>query len=226
MTKYVGKHRTPPKWTSRKTLATLTATAGILTIPSAPAWADPPEIPSVIGMAPTIPLELPHWKAAPKVKKVKVVKKTIVKEAAVVEPPVSPRTSELPTPDPAPVGGTLGAQALAVAMQYLGWPYMGDGATWGGTSPADGGFDCSGLVQWAYSQVGVSLPRTSGAQAGVGWEVSYDNMQPGDIVVVSGGGHVGLYAGNGQMINAPEPGENIKLSPVSWFPIYAIRRVG
>jgi cell wall-associated NlpC family hydrolase len=175
-------------------------------------------------MAPVIhavPLDL---KAAPQIKKTK----TKIKEVVHDQPPVSPWTSELPTPEQVKpvVDGSLGQQALAVAMQYMGWPYVGDGSTYGGTSPADGGFDCSGLVQWAYSQVGISLPRTSSAQAGAGWEVGYDDLRPGDIVVVSGGGHVGLYAGNGQIINAPSPGQNITLSPINWFPIYALRRVG
>ena len=77
-------------------------------------------------------------------------------------------------------------------MQYLGTPYV-----WGGASP--GGFDCSGLVVYAYAQVGVSLPHSSYAQYGAGVPVSYDQLQPGDLVFFYGLGHVGIYIGGGSV---------------------------
>ena len=78
-------------------------------------------------------------------------------------------------------------------MQHLGTPYV-----WGGASP--GGFDCSGLVMWAFAQVGVSLPHSSYAQYGSGVPVSRDQLQPGDLVFFDGLGHVGIYIGGGQFV--------------------------
>ena len=103
-------------------------------------------------------------------------------------------------------GGVVG-----VAMQYLGTPYV-----WGGASP--GGFDCSGLVMYAFAQVGVSLPHSSYAQYGMGVPVSYDQLQPGDLVFFSGLGHVGIYIGGGQFIHAPHTGDVVKISAMSgWY---------
>jgi len=69
--------------------------------------------------------------------------------------------------------------------------------------PRPGSFDCSGLVQWAYKQAGVSVPRTSQGQAGVGTPVAQQDRQPGGIVAFYGGGHVGIYAGKGNVVHAP-----------------------
>ena len=86
-----------------------------------------------------------------------------------------------------------GSSIVSIAMQYVGTPYV-----YGGSSPS--GFDCSGFVQYVYAQAGISLPRTSGAQAAAGPAVSMSEAQPGDIVYY--GYHVGIYAGNGMMIDA------------------------
>ncbi|MHB1776963.1 MAG: NlpC/P60 family protein [Acidimicrobiales bacterium] len=123
-------------------------------------------------------------------------------------------------------GGTggLGSAAVADAVQYLGVPYQ-----WGGSTPA--GFDCSGLVQYVYGQLGVTLPRTSQEQATVGTAVpSLAAAQPGDLVFFPGSdgtaaspGHVGIYVGNGEMIDAPYTGASVRIEPVG-DPV-AIRRV-
>jgi cell wall-associated NlpC family hydrolase len=94
---------------------------------------------------------------------------------------------------------------VAYAMSQLGVPYV-----WGGASP--GGFDCSGLVMWAYAQVGVSLPHSSYAQWGYGVPVSADQLEPGDLVFFDGLGHVGLYIGGGQFIEAPHTGAFVQIS--------------
>jgi cell wall-associated NlpC family hydrolase len=110
------------------------------------------------------------------------------------------------TPVAAPAsnyGGVVG-----IAMQYLGTPYV-----WGGASP--GGFDCSGLVTYAYSQVGVSLPHSSYAQYGAGVPVSMSELQPGDLVFFYGLGHVGIYIGGGSFIHAPHTGDVVKISSIS-----------
>ncbi len=100
---------------------------------------------------------------------------------------------------------------VGVAMQFLGTPYV-----WGGAAP--GGFDCSGLVMYAFAQVGVSLPHSSYAQWGYGVPVSKDQLQPGDIVFFDGLGHVGLYIGGGQFIHAPHTGDVVKISSLSgWY---------
>lgn len=95
------------------------------------------------------------------------------------------------------------------AMRYLGVPYL-----WGGTTTA--GFDCSGLVQKVYSDLGIALPRTSEEQATVGQAVpSLNQAQPGDLVFYgSPAEHVGIYIGNGEMINAPHTGTDVQVDPV------------
>jgi cell wall-associated NlpC family hydrolase len=111
---------------------------------------------------------------------------------------------------PAPAaryGGVVG-----VAMQYLGVPYV-----WGGASPS--GFDCSGLVMYAYSQVGVSLPHNAAMQYGYGTPVSSAELQPGDIVFFNGLGHNGIYIGGGQFVHSPHTGDVVKISSLSdsWY---------
>ena len=105
--------------------------------------------------------------------------------------------------------------AVAEAKKHLGTKYV-----WGGAAP--GGFDCSGLVQYCYNKVGVSLPRTTYDQINRGKAVSRKNLQPGDLVFPHTG-HVGIYTGNGKMIHAPKTGDVVKISAITKF--YAGRRV-
>ena len=113
-------------------------------------------------------------------------------DAAVQEAP-----SPSPEPEEAPAegGSAAGQAAVAAAKSQMGQPYV-----WGGTG--NGGFDCSGLTQWAYSQAGVDLPRTADQQA-IGQQVSADQLQPGDLVVWDG--HVAMYSGNGEIVEAGDP---------------------
>jgi cell wall-associated NlpC family hydrolase len=101
---------------------------------------------------------------------------------------------------------------VGIAMSQIGTPYV-----WGGSAP--GGFDCSGLVMWAFAQVGVSLPHSSYAQYGYGVAVSQDQLEPGDLVFFDGLGHVGIYIGGGQFIHAPHTGDVVKISSLSesWY---------
>lgn len=108
---------------------------------------------------------------------------------------------------------------VAYASNFLGVPYV-----WGGTSPS--GFDCSGLVQYVYAHFGISLPRTSQTQQGVGTPVSRDNLQPGDLVFFgSPAYHVGIYVGNGSYINAPKTGDVVKIASIGRSDFSGGRRI-
>jgi cell wall-associated NlpC family hydrolase len=101
---------------------------------------------------------------------------------------------------------------VAIAMRYLGVPYV-----WGGASP--GGFDCSGFVMYVYAQVGVSLPHYTGAQWSMGVPVARSDLEPGDLVFFDGLGHVGIYIGGGQFIHAPHTGTVVQISSLDsgWY---------
>ena len=116
---------------------------------------------------------------------------------------------------------STGASAVALAKQHLGTPYV-----FGGSEP--GGFDCSGLVQWVYGQLGVDLPRHSTDQGAAGVEVSPEDAQPGDLVYFDRPGsvdHIGIYAGAGQWVVAPHTGAKVRVEPVDLQRATSIRRV-
>ena len=97
-----------------------------------------------------------------------------------------------------------GSSVVSYATQFVGNPYV-----WGGTSLTSGA-DCSGFVQSVYANFGVSLPRTSYEQQNAGYEVSYADAQPGDLICY--GGHVAIYMGNGQIVHASTERTGIKIS--------------
>ena len=105
----------------------------------------------------------------------------------------------------APRKPTLGQRAVKVALRAVGTPY-----SWGGASPSSG-FDCSGLVYWAYGRLGISVPHSSYALYGVGRSVPRTALRAGDILFFSGLGHVGIYVGRGRMVHAPQSGEDVKI---------------
>ncbi|WP_242703950.1 C40 family peptidase [Candidatus Enterococcus moelleringii] len=108
---------------------------------------------------------------------------------------------------------------ILTAKQYLGVPYV-----WGGTSPA--GFDCSGLMQWVFAQNGISIPRVSQAQQASIKEIPISEVQPGDLVFWGRPAHhVALYIGDGYFIQAPQPGETVKITHSSWYPFESAGRV-
>ncbi len=121
---------------------------------------------------------------------------------------------------PATAGGSEGEAVVAAARKYLGVPYV-----WGGTDPATG-LDCSGLVQLVYKQFGIDLPRVSRDQAQAGRPVAgMAQARPGDILAFdSPVDHVGIYIGNGKMIEAPRTGLDVRVADVPETPT-AIRRV-
>ena len=100
---------------------------------------------------------------------------------------------------------SVGARAVRIALKAVGIPYH-----WGGESPASG-FDCSGLVRWAYGRLGVALPHNSYALYGEGRRVSRARMKSGDVLFFEGLGHVGLYLGRGRMVHAPQSGRLVEV---------------
>jgi cell wall-associated NlpC family hydrolase len=100
---------------------------------------------------------------------------------------------------------TIGERAATIALKAVGVPYR-----WGGASLA-GGFDCSGLVYWAYGRLGVELPHSSYALFDRGRRVARARMKPGDLLFFSGLGHVGLYLGAGRMVHAPSSGRRVEV---------------
>jgi peptidoglycan DL-endopeptidase CwlO len=128
-----------------------------------------------------------------------------------------------PTTGPSAGGATsgVGAAVVETAREYLGVPYV-----WGGESLAEGGLDCSGLVQLVLGRHGVDVPRVAADQMRVGTEVAtLAEARPGDLVVQRGGKHIGIYVGDGQMIHAPRPGETVEITPVTQASVTTIRRV-
>ena len=114
---------------------------------------------------------------------------------------------------------TTSSRTTSFALAQVGKAY-----SWGATGP--NAFDCSGLMVYSYSAMGVSLPRTSGAMMSAGTAVSSTSaLQPGDLIISYGGGHVGMYIGNGQMVHAADYGIGVIVSSISGYDITAMRRV-
>jgi cell wall-associated NlpC family hydrolase len=144
---------------------------------------------------------------------------------ATAQPPASSSSSSssgssvVPPPVSVPVGnsGAGHPEAASIALRYLGVPYV-----WGGSSPS--GFDCSGLVMYVYAQLGISLPHYTVAQWNATAPVS--SPAPGDLVFFNGLGHVGIYIGGGQFVNAPHTGSVVRIENLSSFGGYdGARRV-
>lgn len=123
------------------------------------------------------------------------------------------------------ISSHAGQAAVDVAAQFLGVPYV-----WGGTSPS--GFDCSGLMQYVYRQLGYSINRVAADQMKNGIAVSYENLAPGDLVGFyssPGGGyisHIGMYVGNGMMIHAPHTGDVVRYANIGEGTYYNKRFAG
>ncbi|OBG96771.1 endopeptidase [Mycobacterium sp. E3251] len=145
-------------------------------------------------------------------------------------PPGAPQApgqapGEAPPPGgmPGPFGGGVGggdrATVVQAALTQVGSPYV-----WGGAAP--GGFDCSGLVMWAFQQAGISLPHSSQAQAQGGQPVSLSDLQPGDVVTFyNDASHSGLYVGDGMVIHSSTYGQPVRVVPMNAAgPVHDARR--
>ncbi|MGW4891121.1 NlpC/P60 family protein [Kitasatospora sp. NPDC004240] len=118
-----------------------------------------------------------------------------------------------------PPASERGAAALAAATRMIGSPYV-----YGSTGPR--AFDCSGLMYWSWRQAGVTLPRTSQAQAYAGQRVSLSDARPGDLVIFYRDmHHVGMYAGGGVIVHAPYPGAKVRYESVNAMPVTGVVRL-
>jgi peptidoglycan DL-endopeptidase CwlO len=139
-------------------------------------------------------------------------------EPATTSAPASPAATlqSAPTAAAPPVGSGA-AGAVAAALSRVGDPYV-----WGAAGP--NAFDCSGLVMWAYAQVGISLPHFSGAQFADTTQISMSDLEPGDLVFPADPGqHVAMYIGGGMIVQAPFTGEDVQVVPLSSFFVLATR---
>jgi cell wall-associated NlpC family hydrolase len=113
-------------------------------------------------------------------------------------------------PDIKVTGDSIGVQALRIALTAIGSPYV-----WGAAGPNS--FDCSGLVVWSYGKLGISLEHFTGDLWNEGEHVSRSELEPGDLVFFYADlGHVGIYIGNGMMVDAPTFGQDVQVQPVMW----------
>ncbi|MDO4908756.1 MAG: NlpC/P60 family protein [Corynebacterium sp.] len=131
-----------------------------------------------------------------------------------VDAPVVDQTQIAP---PVPEEST-GEKIVDAAASKIGSPYV-----YGAAGPS--AFDCSGLTSWSYKQVGIEIPRTSYAQAAQGQKVSYNDLQPGDIVAFySGASHVGIYTGHGTVIHASTSGKPLAEVSMAYMPFHSAVR--
>jgi len=217
---------------SRRTAVVAASSGLVVTMLGAPASAAPPSETSgalasvdtaaltasakaVLDTAPVVtsPADAAWTFDTPKVKVVEPEP-----EPVVVAPVVATRSAgqatasrsetrtEAPKATNAPIPQSVSGNAvLEIAARYVGTPYVS-----GGSSPS--GFDCSGFTSYVYAQLGITLPRSSGAYPGIGTQVSRADAKPGDIIWSPG--HVAIYAGGNQQIDSPRPGKTVQFRAI------------
>lgn len=193
---------------------------GIASIPGIEAW-----IPSLAGQQNNgdIAAAIAQVKAIPGASSVPGFAEFIADAEAryVSAPATSPvefAEAAIEVPEVVAPAPSAGEQIVEIARTKIGSPYV-----YGASGPD--AFDCSGFTSWVYAQAGKSIPRTSQAQASAGTPVSLDQIQPGDIVAYySGASHVGIYAGNGMIIDALNSGTPVGERPLDMMPIHSVVR--
>jgi cell wall-associated NlpC family hydrolase len=119
-----------------------------------------------------------------------------------------------------PTANTVGGEALQEAITREGDPYV-----WAMAGPGE--FDCSGLVVWAYAQEGISLPHYTGSLWNSGVHIARADLEPGDLVFFYQDiSHVGIFIGNGMMIDAPDFGQDVMVQPINWSIYVGAVRIG
>ncbi|GAB87188.1 C40 family peptidase [Gordonia rubripertincta] len=211
---------------AKKAVIAGSITLGSLAAAAGPALAAPVHTPLGTFEIPALPGEQKAPEAAPAPKP--VAKKS---PAATVEIPnvgqfTIPGIGQNQIPQQfrphggAPLGQpqlTAGQKAVKAAESKIGSPY-----SYGSAGP--NAFDCSGLVYWSYKQAGKTIPRDSYGQLGGGRAVSYSEAKPGDVMIFNGGGHAGIYVGNGQFVHSSTYGTPVKRDAVKEWQLTGIRR--
>jgi peptidoglycan DL-endopeptidase CwlO len=138
---------------------------------------------------------------------------TVPQRQAVTDKAIGANGSSAPQQYTGPTS-TQAQKAVAFAYAQLGCPYV-----YGGTGPCQRGYDCSGLAQAAWAAAGVQIPRDSYSQWAALPHVPLSSIQPGDLLIYNGEGHVAIYVGGGYIIDAPQTGMNVQKIPesTSWY---------
>ena len=138
---------------------------------------------------------------------------TVPQQQAVASNSIGANGSSAPQPYTGPTS-TQAQKAVAFVYAQLGCPYV-----YGGTGPCHMGFDCSGLVQAAWAAAGVQIPRDTYGQWAALPHVPLSSLEPGDLLMYNGVGHVAMYVGGGYIIDAPQTGMNVEKIPesTSWY---------
>ncbi|GAA0571771.1 C40 family peptidase [Actinomadura livida] len=150
---------------------------------------------------------------------IKKIRKALPKgaKAVAVNPEIDfPQAGEIPDANGQVMTAKQVRTVIQAAYTRLGWPYV-----WGGESEAEGGYDCSGLMQYAFAKAGIHLPRVAADQARTGWVIPYSKAEPGDMLIWANDptapgyiSHIALYLGKGKMIAAPRRGTVVQVQNV------------
>lgn len=184
------------------------------------------DVDAVVSHATAQALRMPSGNAmlisVPKTKPkafIKRLRKALPKnvKAVAVNPEIGfPRTGDVPAAGGRVMTAGQVRTVIRAAHTRLGWPYV-----WGGESEAEGGYDCSGLMQYAFGRAGIRLPRVAADQARAGWVVPYSKAEPGDMLIWANDptapgyiSHIALYLGDGKMIAAPRRGTVVQVQDV------------
>ncbi|QYH19479.1 C40 family peptidase [Corynebacterium aquatimens] len=187
---------------------------GIAAIPGIDQW-----IPSLAGQSSNVDVRaaVDAAKALPGVANLPTFNAFLDNVQAQHAPVAAAQQYSAPVVAPAPQIST-GQRIVEIARTKIGAPYV-----YGAAGPS--AFDCSGFTSWVYAQAGISIPRTSSAQAAAGTRVPLDQIQPGDIVAYYGGAsHVGIYIGDGMIIDALNSGTPVGIRPLHMMPIHSVVR--